>query len=78
VLGSCAALDLELPGTARMLETARLKATHAIALADCFALATDRARGLTLLTGACLGPLRVGPHSRCVTDRSCVEVNRRR
>ena len=38
MLGSCAALDLELPGTARMLETARLKATHATALADCFAV----------------------------------------
>jgi predicted nucleic acid-binding protein len=52
VLGQLrAALDLELPGTARMLETARLKATHAIALADCFAIATAAARGLTLLTG---------------------------
>ncbi len=46
-----AALDLELPGTARMVETARLKAAHTIALGDCFAIATAAARGLTLLTG---------------------------
>jgi len=46
-----AVLPLELPGTARMVETARLKATHSIALGDCFAIATAAARGLTLLTG---------------------------
>lgn len=46
-----AAFALELPGTARMVETARLKAAHPIALGDCFAIATAAARGLTLLTG---------------------------
>jgi predicted nucleic acid-binding protein len=44
-------LTLELPGAARMLETARLKARLPIALADCFAIATALARDLTLLTG---------------------------
>jgi predicted nucleic acid-binding protein len=46
-----AVLTAELPGTARMIEAARLKATSAIALADCFAMATAAARGLVLLTG---------------------------
>jgi predicted nucleic acid-binding protein len=41
----------DLPGTARMIEVARLKARAAIALADCFAAATAAAHGLTLLTG---------------------------
>jgi PIN domain nuclease of toxin-antitoxin system len=45
------ALDLELPGTARMMETARLKARLPIALGDCFAVATAAAHGLPLLTG---------------------------
>jgi uncharacterized protein with PIN domain len=45
------ALDLELPGVTRMVETARLKAAIPIALGDCFALATAAALGLTLLTG---------------------------
>ena len=44
-------IDLELPTISRMIETARLKATHAIALADCFAIATAAARGWLLLTG---------------------------
>ena len=43
--------ELELPGTARMIETARLKARVPIALGDCFAIATAAARGLALLTG---------------------------
>jgi len=43
--------DLDLPGTGRMIETARLKATLAIALGDCFAIATAAARDLPLLTG---------------------------
>jgi predicted nucleic acid-binding protein len=46
-----AALTAELPGTARMIEAARIKATAPIALADCFAIATAAARGLVLLTG---------------------------
>jgi hypothetical protein len=46
-----AALSLDLPGTARMIETARLKARAAIALGDCFALVTAAAHGRTLLTG---------------------------
>ena len=41
----------DLPGPARMIEAARIKAASPIALADCFALATARAHGLTLLTG---------------------------
>lgn len=44
-------LELELPTTSRMLETARLKAAMPIALGDCFAVATAAARGLPLLTG---------------------------
>lgn len=41
----------DLPGPARMIEAARLKAQHSIALGDCFALATAAAHGATLLTG---------------------------
>jgi predicted nucleic acid-binding protein len=41
----------DLPGTARMIDAARLKARAAIALADCFAAATAAAHGLVLLTG---------------------------
>ena len=44
-------LDVELPGTARMIQTARLKARLPIALADCFAVATAAAHRLPLLTG---------------------------
>jgi PIN domain nuclease of toxin-antitoxin system len=46
-----AALSLDLPGTARMIETARLKARASIALGDCFAIATAAAHELVLLTG---------------------------
>ena len=46
-----ATISLDLPGTARMIETARLKARAAIALADCFAVTTAAAHGLPLLTG---------------------------
>lgn len=45
------AVDLELPGLTRMIETARLKAAFPIALGDCFAVATAAARDLPLLTG---------------------------
>lgn len=45
------AMELELPGTGRMVETARLKSVHPIALADCFAIATAAAHGVPLLTG---------------------------
>jgi PIN domain nuclease of toxin-antitoxin system len=45
------ALLLDLPGTARMIETARLKARASIALGDCFAVVTAAAHGLVLLTG---------------------------
>lgn len=41
----------DVPGPARMIEAARIKAQTPIALADCFALATAAAYGLTLLTG---------------------------
>jgi predicted nucleic acid-binding protein len=44
-------LSPDLPGTARMIEAARLKARAPIALADCFAATTAAARGLILLTG---------------------------
>jgi uncharacterized protein with PIN domain len=44
-------LDLDLPGPALMIETARVKAAMPIALGDCFAVATATARGLPLLTG---------------------------
>lgn len=46
-----ASLRPELPGTARMLQAARLKARAPIALADCFAAVTAAAHDLTLLTG---------------------------
>jgi uncharacterized protein with PIN domain len=45
------ALELELPGATRMIETARLKARLPVALGDCFALATAAAHNLPLLTG---------------------------
>ena len=44
-------IEVELPGVARMVDAARIKATLAIALGDCFALATAAARGVPLLTG---------------------------
>lgn len=46
-----AAVSLDLPGTARMIETARLKARVSIALGDCFAIMTAAAHELVLLTG---------------------------
>jgi predicted nucleic acid-binding protein len=46
-----AALAPDLPGTARMIEAARLKARLPIALGDCFAIATAAAHDLPLLTG---------------------------
>jgi hypothetical protein len=46
-----AKLSPDLPGTARMIEAARLKARSPIALGNCFALATAAAHGLALLTG---------------------------
>jgi len=44
-------IRLELPNEARMLEVASIKARHAIALADCFAVATAAAAGSVLWTG---------------------------
>ena len=44
-------LSPDLPGTARMIEAARLKARAPIALADCFAATTAAAHDATLLTG---------------------------
>jgi predicted nucleic acid-binding protein len=44
-------LAADLPGTARMIEAARLKARASIALADCFAATTAAAHGLPRLTG---------------------------
>jgi predicted nucleic acid-binding protein len=46
-----ARLAPDLPGTARMIDAARLKARAPIALADCFAATTAAAHGLVLLTG---------------------------
>lgn len=46
-----AALAPDLPGTARMIEVARLRARAAIALGDCFAVATAAAHDVVLLTG---------------------------
>jgi len=46
-----AVLSPDLPGTARMIEAARLKARAAIAVADCFAATTAAAHHLPLLTG---------------------------
>lgn len=46
-----ASLSPDLPGTARMIEAARLKARAPIALGDCFAVVTAAAHGLVLLTG---------------------------
>jgi PIN domain nuclease of toxin-antitoxin system len=45
------ALTMDLPGTARMIEVARLKARASVALGDCFAVTTAAARGFVLLTG---------------------------
>ncbi|MGD0197916.1 MAG: PIN domain-containing protein [Solirubrobacteraceae bacterium] len=45
---SCVSPDL--PGTARMIDVARLKARTSIALGDCFAAVTAAAHRLTLLT----------------------------
>ncbi|MGH9129962.1 MAG: type II toxin-antitoxin system VapC family toxin [Acidimicrobiales bacterium] len=46
-----ASLAPDLPGTARMVEVARLKARAPIALGDCFAATTAAAHGVVLLTG---------------------------
>jgi PIN domain nuclease of toxin-antitoxin system len=46
-----AVFSLDLPGTARMVEVARLKARAQIALGDCFAVTTAAAHDLVLLTG---------------------------
>jgi uncharacterized protein with PIN domain len=45
------AFTLDLPGTARMMEVARLKARAPIALGGCFAVTTAAAHHLPLLTG---------------------------
>ena len=44
-------LDLDLPQTGRMIESARLKARLRVVLAGCFAIATAAAFQLPLLTG---------------------------
>ena len=46
-----ASLAPDMPGTARMIDAARLRACASIALADCFAATTAAAHGLVLLTG---------------------------
>jgi hypothetical protein len=47
----CGVLSLDLPGTRRMAEAARVKARMALTLGDCFAIATAAARVLVLLAG---------------------------
>jgi predicted nucleic acid-binding protein len=59
-----ATLAPDLPGTARMVEAARLKARASIALADCFAATTAAAHGSVLLTG--------DPELLALTDAPCV------
>ena len=49
--GLRSAMTLDLPGTARMVEAARLKARARIALGDCFAITTAVAHEAPLLTG---------------------------
>jgi uncharacterized protein with PIN domain len=44
-------LNFDLPGVARMIDVARLKAVRPIALGDCFAIATAVAHKAVLLTG---------------------------
>jgi uncharacterized protein len=44
-------LNLDLPTEARVLEAASIKAGHALAYADAFAIATAMAHDATLLTG---------------------------
>jgi uncharacterized protein len=44
-------LHLDLPTEARMLEAASIKAKHALAYADAFAIATAMAHDASLLTG---------------------------
>jgi PIN domain nuclease of toxin-antitoxin system len=61
-----AALSLDLPGTARMIETARLKAHASIALGDCFAVTTAAAHRLVLLTGD--PEILELPDSPCATE----------
>lgn len=63
-----AALTPDLPGTARMIEAARLKARAAIALGDCFAATTAAAHRLTLLTG--------NPELLKLADPPCLIENR--
>ena len=46
-----ATIELDLPGVARMVDTAQVKSRHPIALGDCFAIATAAARNLPLWTG---------------------------
>jgi uncharacterized protein with PIN domain len=61
-----AALSLDLPGTARMIETVRLKVRASIALGDCFAVTTAAAHGLVLLTGD--PEILELQHSPCVSE----------
>ena len=44
-------LDLDLPNEGRVVEAATIKAGHAVAYADAFALATALAHGTDLMTG---------------------------
>lgn len=65
-----AALAPDLPGTARMIEVARLKARAPIALGDCFAVTTAAAHDLPLLTG--------DPEIIDLSDRPCEVEDLRR
>jgi PIN domain nuclease of toxin-antitoxin system len=46
-----AVIELELPGVGRMVQVAQLKSRLAMALGDCFAIATAAAHDVPLLTG---------------------------
>jgi PIN domain nuclease of toxin-antitoxin system len=46
-----AVVAADMPGSGRVIEAARIKARMALALGDCFALATAAAHGVRLLTG---------------------------
>ncbi len=51
VRGLQATLDLDLPSSQRVMDASHIKAQHALAYADAFAIATAIAHRATLLTG---------------------------
>jgi hypothetical protein len=69
-----AMLAPDLPGTARMIEVARLKARAAIALGDCFAVATAAAHDVVLLAG---DPEILRARGLALPRRGSAELSRR-